>query len=145
MPIRLILVLILFGILSLKQLIAQAQQHLYNIELVSPDPDTVCKIEPEFTYSYIAYHHISERVRGVKGNDGVVYWVTSDKQCVQAYRGNNLLWEVDAVMNSQPDIIGTPEIRALGLAGKAILVVVGKHAFVEIDRKRGSVEDAWQD
>lgn len=112
----------------------------------SPLPYANTQVEPDqessplgvATEDFKAVHRLSSTVRGVRGADGMVYWVSPDHRVLTAYRGAQQVWQTpvaDAFRSQFKD----PKIEQLIFASNTIFVVVNKKGFIEVDRQSGSV------
>jgi hypothetical protein len=112
---------------------AQASKTLvYNEKQIEPDQ--------EMTQSGMATdnHIISSSLRGVRGANGVVYWVSEDNAILSAYKGEQLLWRVNVAEAFKSDF-PQPQIEKLAFASNVVFVLVSKKGFAEIDRETGQL------
>jgi hypothetical protein len=58
-----------------------ARQSAYNYNLTEPDQEL-----DDFSGRYAKIHKISARLRGVRGADSTLYWVSPDGHLLTAYR-----------------------------------------------------------
>lgn len=96
----------------------------YNADLISKD------IEINFAKS---------QKRGIKSNN-VIYFVEKDLQTISAYKKNKLKWQTNVISICGKPKVGEPQIRYIGLNKNKLLVVIGKHNFVEVDIKNGKTK-----
>ncbi|MCP2042913.1 hypothetical protein [Pontibacter sp. HSC-36F09] len=85
-----------------------------------------------------AIHVISSSLRGVRGANGVVYWVSKDKATLSAYKGVRLLWRTNVAEAFKADV-QQPQIEKIVLASNVIFVSVSDKVLVEIDRETGQL------
>ncbi|MFT2008185.1 hypothetical protein ACMA1I_05870 [Pontibacter sp. 13R65] len=90
------------------------------------------------TDKYKAIHDISDSVRGIRGVNGIVYWVSEDKGTLSAYEGARLLWRTDVAEAFESDF-QQPQIEKLVFASNVIFVLVSKKGFAEINRETGQL------
>ncbi|OGX90561.1 hypothetical protein [Hymenobacter coccineus] len=90
------------------------------------------------TDEFKGIHVISASVRGVRGANGVIYWVSKDKATLSAYEGEQLLWRTNVGKAFKADF-AQPKIEKLVFASNVIFVSVSKNGFAEVDRKTGQV------
>lgn len=70
--------------------------------------------------------------RGIEKN-GIIYFVEKDLQTISAYRNNKLLWQNNVTAISGKPKVGEPKIRYFRYESKKLLVVIGKHDYVEVN------------
>ena len=112
----------------------------------SPLPYATTQVEPDqessplgvATDDFKAIHRLSPTVRGVRGADGVVYWVSPDNRVLTAYRGPQQLWQTP-IAEAFRSKLKDPQIERLIFASNVIFVVVGKKGFIEVNRQTGSL------
>lgn len=134
-----LIALLAVGYMALRSPAAVAQP-------ASPLPYANTQVEPDqessplgvATDEFKAIHRLSPTVRGVRGADGVVYWVSPDNRVLTAYRGPQQVWQtpVAEAFRSQ---FKDPQIEQLIFASNVIFIVVNKKGFLEVDRQSGSV------
>lgn len=132
--------IIVVGLVSLPFItFAQDSRGLpYNENQIEPDQE----LSPSGTATdkYKAIHIISTSLRGVRGVDGVVYWVDKDKATLSAYKGAQLLWRTNVAEIFKSDF-QQPQIEKLVFASNVVFVSVSEKGFVEIDRETGQLGD----
>jgi outer membrane protein assembly factor BamB len=117
----------------------------------APLPYANAQVEPDqessplgvATDEFKAVHRPSPSVRGVRGADGVVYWVSRDNRVLTAYRGKQQVWQTpvaDAFRSQLQDA----QIETLVFASNTIFVTLGKtvgnRGFAEVNRQTGQVQ-----
>ena len=115
----------------------------------SPLPYANTQVEPDqessplgvATEDFKAVHRLSSTVRGVRGTDGVVYWVSPDHRVLTAYRGAQQVWQTP-VANAFRSQFKDPKIEQLIFTSNVIFIVVNKKGFIEVDRQSGNVSPA---
>lgn len=75
--------------------------------------------------------------RGIKKNN-IIYYVENDMQTISAYKKSKLKWQTNVVSVCGKPKKGEPEIRYVGYNSNKLLIVIGKHNFVEIDINSGT-------
>ncbi len=111
-----------------------------------PLPYATTQVEPDQEMSPIGVatdefkgiHIISTRVRGVRGANGVVYWVSSNKEILSAYQGEHLLWRLNVAKAFTP-ALSQPQIKKLIFCSNTVFVTVNKKGFAEVNRQTGSL------
>jgi hypothetical protein len=96
----------------------------YNVNLISKDS----KI-----------NFAKTQKRGIKSNN-VIYYVEKDLQTISAYKKNKLKWQTNVISVCGKPSVGVPEIRYVGFSTNKLLVVIGKHDFVEVDITNGKTK-----
>ena len=104
----------------------------YDPKLLKQEPPEISMGDPSF--------NVSSRLRGMMGLNGVVLWVSSDRQSLLAYEGSRLLWKTNVVA-ACPRISGPHEIRTIVSQSSVhvIFFCVGDNTCGEIERKTGKV------
>ncbi|WP_242920541.1 hypothetical protein [Pontibacter liquoris] len=102
------------------------------------EPDQEMSPSGTATDKFKAVHIISTSLRGVRGANGVVYWVSKDKATLSTYKGAQLLWRADVAEAFKPDI-QQPQIEKLVFASNVVFVFVSKRGFTEINRDTGQL------
>lgn len=91
---------------------------------------------------------VSPRLRGMKGINGVVLWVSADKQLLSAYEGSRLLWKTNVGV-ACPHGSGLGEINFIvsesSVAFIFFFVGEGNRIHGEIDRKTGRITSSGID
>ena len=102
---------------------ANAQNKLlpYDITLVST--------EREVNFAFSAK-------RGIQDSDGTIYYVSGDRNFLEAYKDNRLLWRTDATAPCG-ELVGARTIRYIQSSPAVITLVVGKHSFIKISKLTG--------
>ena len=134
-----LIALLAVGYMALLSPAAVAQQ-------VPPLPYANIQVEPDqessplgvATDDFKAIHRLSPTVRGVRGADGVVYWVSPDNRVLTAYCGPQQLWQTP-IAEAFRSKLKDPQIERLIFASNVIFVVVGKKGFIEVNRQTGSL------
>ena len=121
-----LIALLAVGYMALLSPAAVAQQ-------APPLPYANIQVEPDqessplgvATDEFKAIRRLSPTRRGVRGADGVVYWVSPDNRVLMAYRGPQQLWQtpVAEAFRSQ---LKDPKFEQLIFTSNVIFVVVGK-------------------
>lgn len=75
--------------------------------------------------------------RGIKKNN-IIYYVENDLQTISAYKRSKLKWQTNVISVCGEPKKGEPEIRYVGYNSNKLLIVIGKHNFVEIDVNSGT-------
>jgi hypothetical protein len=78
--------------------------------------------------------------RGVKGDDGTVYFAETDGQTLTAYKGAQVKWRVNIIKTCGEPMVGKPAIRHLRLEADKIHITFGKHDFASVDLQDGKAE-----
>ena len=105
----------------------------YDIRLLVPEPD------PAFGNSSFKP---SSQARGLRGADGIVYWLSADQQSVSAYQNTKLLWTTNLVAALPPKTTGLLTARSMAWCSNALFFSVGSSGYVELNRQTGKVNQA---
>lgn len=130
--------IVVFGlaILPLAVLAQKSNELVYKEKQVEPDQE----LSPigVATDEFRGIHTISADIRGVRGANGVVYWVDKDKKILSAYRGEKLVWQVNVAEAFKTDF-AQPQIEKLIFCSNMVFVSVSKTGFAEVDRESGQL------
>jgi len=75
--------------------------------------------------------------RGIKGDDGVVYFVQRDGLTLTAYKGSEVKWTVNFSKTCEETTVKKSEIQYMGLTGEKIQLIFTKRNFANIDVRDG--------
>ncbi|MFD2247657.1 hypothetical protein [Pontibacter ruber] len=117
--------------------LAQGSRALpYNEDQIELDQE----VSPSGTATdkFKAIHVISTSLRGVRGANGIVYWVSKDKATLSAYKGARLLWQTN-VAEAFKSKFQQPLIEKIILSSNVIFVSVSNKVLVEINRETGQL------
>lgn len=78
--------------------------------------------------------------RGIKADNGIVYFVEKDGQILTAYENKKVKWTVDILKICPKPTRGKPEIRYIKLTTDKIEITFGKHNFASVDILDGKVK-----
>ena len=78
--------------------------------------------------------------RGIKADNGVIYFVEKDGQTLTAYENNETKWTVNIIKVCREPAVGKPEIRYIKLTGDEIDVVFGIHDFASVNIQDGKTK-----
>ncbi|WP_143069813.1 hypothetical protein [Hymenobacter actinosclerus] len=87
----------------------------------------------------------SARLRGLQGDDGVVYWLSADRQTITAYQGKKTLWAANVASALPKNAPGPLTVRQMAWCSNALFFSVGESGYVELDRQSGKVNQAGID
>ena len=87
----------------------------------------------------------SAQVQGLKGKDGVVYWLSADKKSITAYKGETTLWASTLASALPKEAVGPLTIKSMAWCDNALFFSIGESAYVELDRQTGKVNQAGTD
>jgi hypothetical protein len=110
-----------------------AQQSGYSYNLTEPDQEL-----DGFSGGYAKIHKISARLRGVRGADSTLYWVSPDGHLLTAYRRGKRLWQTN-INQHFAYLIRDVKIDKLVFSSDVIFVFTAKSGHAEIDRLTGKV------
>ncbi|WP_151089206.1 hypothetical protein [Hymenobacter baengnokdamensis] len=116
-----------------------AQQLPFDLTLTEPDQEL-----DDFTYQFVGIHKMSPQLRGVRGADNTVYWVSANSQQLTAYQQGKQLWQVAIGQTFQQTMRGAI-VTKLIFCSTVVFVSVGSHGQAEIDRKTGAIISAGTD
>ena len=78
--------------------------------------------------------------RGIKGENGIVFFVERDGQTLTAYTGDKKKWVVNIIKICGEPAVGKSEIRYLKLTESKIEIIFGKHSYASVDIENGRVK-----
>jgi len=78
--------------------------------------------------------------RGIKADDGIIYFVEPDGQTLTAYEKNNIRWTVNIIKACGELVVGESEIRYIKLIKDKIQIIFGKQDLASVDIKDGKVK-----
>jgi hypothetical protein len=78
--------------------------------------------------------------RGIKADNGVIYFVTNGGRTLTAYDNEKIKWTADILGHCRLPAVGKPEIRYINLTTDKIEVTFGKHDFASVDIVDGKVK-----
>jgi hypothetical protein len=79
--------------------------------------------------------------RGIKADNGIVYFVEKGGQTLTAYDNrNNVKWTTDILETCHKPAVGKPEIRYIKLTTDKVEITFGKHDFASVDIVNGKVK-----
>ncbi len=116
-----------------------AQQRLPSYALTEPDQEL-----DGFSGGYAGIHRISARLRGVRGADSTLYWVSPDGQRITAYRRGQQLWQANLTQAFAAVLPGAV-IDRLVFASNAIFVFTAKGGHAEVARDTGKISTTGVD
>ncbi|WP_019947682.1 hypothetical protein [Hymenobacter aerophilus] len=134
----LLLVLSLSGTISWAQATGKSAKanSPYDASLLLPEPDPAignASFKP------------SAQVRGLKGEDGIVYWLSADQQSITAYKGQQTLWATNVASALPKSASGPSAIKSMAWCSTALFFSVGESGYVELDRQTGKINQAGTD
>lgn len=109
----------LAALLPPELLLAQQRQH-YNYKLTEPDQEL-----DGFSGGYAKIHKLSAQLRGVRGANGTIYWVSVDGSRLSAYQNNKLLWQTNVAKPFQA-VIHQAKVTSLIFTFNIIFVRVSE-------------------
>jgi hypothetical protein len=110
-----------------------AQQPSYSYSLTEPDQEL-----DDFSGGYAKIHKISASLRGVRGADRTLYWVSPDGRLLTAYRRGKRLWQIN-LNQFFAHLIRDVKVDKLVFSSNVIFVFTAKGGHAEIDRTTGKV------
>jgi hypothetical protein len=110
-----------------------AQQRLPSYALTEPDQEL-----DSFSGGYAGIHKISARLRGVRGADSTLYWVSADSRRLTAYQRGRQLWQAN-VTQAFAAVLPNAVIDRLVFASNVVFVFTAKNGHAEVDRATGKV------
>ena len=131
------LVLVGLLVLSLTIFAQNSGISFYNEKQIESDQE-MSPVGVE-TDEFKGIHIISAAIHGVRGANGIVYWVDKDSRILSAYRAKELLWRVNVADAFKPNT-AQPKIEKLIFSTEVVFVVVSTKGFAEVDRKSGRLE-----
>jgi hypothetical protein len=75
--------------------------------------------------------------RGIKSEEGIIFFVERDGQTLTAYDGERIKWTVNIIKVCGEPKVGKPQIRYLKLIADKIEVTFGKHSFASVEVRDG--------
>lgn len=118
-------------LLAARPLLAQQLPHAHN--LTEPDQEL-----DGFSGGYAKIHRISARLRGVRGADSTLYWVSPDGRQLTAYKRGQRLWQAH-VSQAFAHVLSGAKIDKLIFSSNVVFVSTAKGGHAEIDRATGKV------
>jgi hypothetical protein len=91
-----------------------------------------------FSGGYASIHRISARLRGVRGADSTLYWVSPDGRRLTAYKRGQQLWQADLTKAFATILLGAL-IDRLVFSSNVIFVFTAKGGHAEVNRATGEV------
>ena len=79
------------------------------------------------------------RHRGIKGDGSIVYVLAKDNQTLVAYRGQEVLWQVNVINQCGIPASGEATVRYLRLESDQLKVIFGKHDHATINIYTGEL------
>lgn len=113
--------------------LVQAQQPAYVLALTEPDQEL-----DDFTYRFASTHSISARMRGVRGNNNTVYWVSADGKQLTAYKQGQQVWQAN-VSQAFAKVLPGARIKRMVLSSGFLFIFTDRRGHAEIDRSTGNV------
>lgn len=110
-----------------------AQQRLPSYALTEPDQEL-----DGFGGGYASIHRISARLRGVRGADSTLYWVSPDGRRLTAYQRGRQLWQANLTQAFAPILPGAV-IDKLVFASNVIFVFTAQGGHAEVARDTGKI------
>lgn len=110
-----------------------AQQPAYNLALTEPDQEL-----DDFSGKFAGLHRFSARLRGVRGADSTLYWVSADNKHLVAYKRGRRLWQAD-ISRAFVKLLPSAKIDRLALSSEYIFLLTTGRGHAEINRATGSV------
>jgi hypothetical protein len=110
-----------------------AQQPVYNLALTEPDQEL-----DDFSGGFTGLHRFSAKLRGVRGMDNTVYWVSADSKHLTAYKRGRQVWQTD-VSRAFTKLLPSAKVDRLALSSNVIFVMTTGRGHAEIDRTTGSI------
>lgn len=110
-----------------------AQQRPPSRALTEPDQEL-----DGFSGGYAGIHQISARLRGVRGADSTLYWVSQDGRQLTAYKRGQQLWQANltkAFATTLPSAL----IDKLVFSSNVVFVFTAKGGHTEVNRATGKV------
>lgn len=78
--------------------------------------------------------------RGIKGDNGVIYFVDNGGRTLTAYDNETIKWTADVLGYCGLPAVGKPAIRYIKLTAEKIEITFGKHNFASVDIADGKVK-----
>jgi hypothetical protein len=78
--------------------------------------------------------------RGIKNDDGIIYYVENDLQSLTAYEDGKVKWKLNVINSCEKPKVGKPEIRFIHLKKNQINLTFGKHNFAKINITNGKLD-----
>lgn len=105
----------LLAALLVATLTLAAQQPAYNLALTEPDQEL-----DDFSGRFAGLHRFSAKLRGVRGADSTLYWVSADSKHLTAYKRGRRLWQA-AVSQAFAKLLPSAKIDRLALSTEYII------------------------
>jgi len=83
-------------------------------------------------------HRFSAKLRGVRGANSTLYWVSADSKQLTAYKRGRRLWQAD-VSQAFAKLLPSAKIDRLALSTEYIFLMTTGRGHAEIKRATGSV------
>lgn len=132
---RFFTLLLLVVLLFLAGLLLAQQPQSYDLKLTEPDQELDdFKDKGDFE----GIHRITPRMRGVRGIDNTLYWVSADRRRVTAYQRGRQVWQANvakAFFSYLPDAT----VITLVFCFNTVFVLTNKKGHAEIDRATGVI------
>lgn len=79
--------------------------------------------------------------RGIKGDDGTIYFVENKRQTIVAYDNKQKVkWTADILQTCPTPVVGKLEIRYIKLTADKIQITFGKHDYASVDIADGKIK-----
>lgn len=98
----------------------------------------------DFSGRFNGIHRITAKLRGVRGANKTVYWVSADGRQLSAFQAGKRLWTTDVVAPFRAEI-PTARIASMALASNLIFINLGPRGMAEVDRKTGRISGKYFD
>lgn len=123
--------------------LALAAALLIAAPLAAQQRPSSARTEPDqeldgFSGGYAGIHKISARLRGVRGADSTLYWVSVDGRRLTAYQRGRQLWQAN-VTQAFAAVLPNAVIDRLVFASNVVFVFTAKSGHAEVDRATGKV------
>ena len=110
-----------------------AQQPVYNLALTEPDQEL-----DGFSGRFAGNHRFSAKLRGVRGTDSTLYWVSADGKHLTAYKQGRKLWQAD-VSRAFAKLLPNTKLNGLVLSSGVVFIFTAGRGHAEVDRATGSI------
>jgi hypothetical protein len=92
----------------------------------------------DFSGGFTGLPPFSAKLRGVRGINNTVYWVSADSKHLTAYKRGRQVWQTD-VSRAFTKLLPSAKINHLVLSSGVIFLSTTGRGHAEIDRATGSI------
>jgi hypothetical protein len=110
-----------------------AQQPTHNLALTEPDQEL-----DNFSGKFTGLHRFTTHLRGVRGANSTLYWVSANGKQLLAYKKGQKIWQAN-VSQSFAKLLPSAIIDHIVLTSNVIFIMTIGRGHAEIDRTTGII------